>query len=162
MSVLGNLSGWWQARDRRERWMLGVMSAMLGAFVLWYGIVTPLRHAKTAAQAHYDRAAIDLIAVEANARAIKALLERQPVRPDGDAFASTVLDSAKAAAVPISHQRTDADGVLTVGIDAVQASALFGWLDALRRQHGIAPQAVTIAEANGSLRVELRFAAAGA
>lgn len=162
MSAIQGIRDWWQARDRREQWMLGAMFAMLGAFVLWYGVVTQLQRARATAQAHYDRAANDLIAVEANVREIEALLLRQPARPHGDAFARTVLDSAKAAGVPVSRQRTDIDGALTVGIDAVQASALFGWLDELRRQHGIAPQTITIAEANGRLRVELTFASADA
>lgn len=148
---------WWQARDARERGMLAVMFAMLAGFALWYGIVTPLLQVRTQAQAHYDRAAAELIATRANTRDIAVLLKQRPVRPTGGAFSNAVLASAKAADVAVSRQRVDGQGALTVGIDAVQATALFDWLDTLRRDHGIAPQTLSIAKANGRLRVEVSF-----
>lgn len=161
MNAVRNLPDWWRARDRREQTMLGVMSAMLAAFVLWYGIVNPLLRAMAAARTHYDDAATDFAAVEADVRTITTLGNKQPMSTlAGEVLARAVLDGALVANVPISRQRVDAQGVLTIGIDAVQATALFGWIESLRREHRIAPQAMTVTKANGNLRVDVSFASA--
>ena len=46
-----------------------------------------------------------------------------------------------------------------MGIDAVPATALFAWLDTLRRRHGIAPVRLRVDKDRGRLRAELAFAA---
>lgn len=162
MNRLQRMSDWWRTRDTRERAMLAVMFAMLGGFVVWYGVIAPLRHLRDNAQARYDRAAAQLTVAEAAAHEIASLLRRQPARPAGEALTRLVLDSATAAGVPVSRQRADPQGALEIGIDAVTATVLFAWLDTLRREHGLAPHTVGITEANGRLRVELSFRAGAA
>lgn len=162
MSLSRRIRDGWQARNTRERIMLSAMFAMMGGFLIWYGLVTPLRGVRSDAQAHYDRAAADLAATRANARDIAALLQQQPARLTGEAFSRRVLDSARTSGVAVSRQRVDGQGTLVVGIDAVQAPALFAWLEALRRGHGIGPRTLSIAKADGQLRVEVSFAGDGA
>lgn len=161
MSARMRAMAWWQARDGRERAMLAVMLAMLAGFALWYGVFAPLRHLRDAAQARYDRAVSELRVVEATAAEIRALQQRSGPPAGGaagdQALAKQVLDSASAAGIPVSRQRVDADGALQVDIDAVAAPALLAWLEALRRDHALAPTAVSISRANGALRVELAF-----
>jgi len=60
--------------------------------------------------------------------------------------------------VPVARQRNDDAGTLQIGIDAVAAPALLGWLDGLRQRHGIAPATLDITEHNGALRVQAGFA----
>lgn len=154
--VRGNFQRWWQSREPREQTLLAVMIVALVAFVLWLGVFL-LQRTATAAQTRYDRAAADLIEVESSVREIDALLAQRPPIPAGDAFAATILGAAAASDVPVSRQRIDDAGILTVGIDATDAPALLGWLDDLRRQHGIAPHTLDIGKRNGRLRVEVAF-----
>lgn len=151
----GNFQRWWQSREPRERTMLAAMIALV-AFVLWLGVFL-LQRTASAAQIRYDRAAADLIEVESGVRQIDVLLAQRPPNPAGDAFTATILDAAAANDVPVSRQRIDDAGILTVGIDATDAPALIGWLDELRQQHGIAPHTLDIGKRNGRLRVEVAF-----
>lgn len=159
MSARARLQAWWRARDGRERALLAVMLAMLAAFAFWYGLLWPLRAARAGAQAHYDRAVATLRAVESDTAAIRARQAHLPSTPTGEALARRVLDSASAAAIPISRQRSDAQGNFSIDIDRGAAPALFAWLDTLHREHGIAPTTLRIARADGHLRAEVAFVA---
>lgn len=153
------LRTWWQAREPRERIMVSVMLVAIAAFVAWYGVLSPLRHARDAAQARYLRAVAALAETEST---LATLGQARGTRPAvrGAAFADRIVDSAGAAGVAISRRDTDADSSLVLGIDGVAANTLFAWLDALRRDHGIAPLALEIDKRDGRLRAELRFAPA--
>lgn len=157
MSAFDNLRHWWQSREPREQRMLAVMFAAIAAFALWFGVVAPLQRACDAAQDRHDRAVEDLREVGRGVDAITALQARRPTGSTGGNFAATILDAAAAAQVPVSRQRIDDAGVLEVGIDAIGAPALLGWLDGLGRQHGIAPMTLDITERNGSLQVQASF-----
>ncbi len=155
-NVSGNLRHWWSSREPRERMMLATMLAALAAFSLWL-CVFMLQRTLTTAQAHYDRSAADLVEVDSGVLEIAAITAQRPPTPAGAAFAPTILDAAAASEVPISRQRVDDAGLLTIGIDAVGAPALLDWLDGLRRLHGIAPHTLDVDKHNGRLRVEVAF-----
>ncbi|MGY0557272.1 MULTISPECIES: type II secretion system protein GspM [unclassified Lysobacter] len=157
MSTFDKLRHGWQSRELREQRMLAVMFVAIAAFALWFGVVAPLRHVRDAARDRVDRATADLREVTRGVTAIRTLQAQRPAASAPDDFASAILDAAAAAQVPVSRQRIDEAGVLEVGIDAVDAPALLGWLDGLVEQHGIAPMAVDIAERNGRLQVQARF-----
>ncbi|WP_407352266.1 type II secretion system protein GspM [Luteimonas sp. R10] len=152
------LADWWRAREPRERRMVAVMLAAVAAFVLWYGIVAPLRQVRDDARARHAEAVAAAGEIERALAHVEASSARLPPAPAGDAFATTVVDSAGAAGVAVSRQDDGGDGVLVIAIDAVDAPALFGWIDALRREHGIAPLALQVDKHGGRLRAELRFA----
>lgn len=146
----------WDAFAPRERAMLALMAVAVGAFVLWLGVLRPLQARADAALRDHQRAAADHAELEAGIRAIRDLQANRPATPTGDALTRAVLDSATAAQVPVTRQRSDA-GLLVIGIDAVAAPALFGWLDGLRNRHGIAPASLDIGKRNGALHVEVAF-----
>jgi general secretion pathway protein M len=151
------LQTWWQGRNRRERIMVSVMLAAIAAFLAWYGVLSPLRQARDAAQARYLRAAAALEETDA-ALALLAEPRNSPPVARGQAYAEIIVDSAGAAGVAIARRDADADGGLVLGIDGVAANTLFAWLDALREKHGVAPIAIEIDKRDGRLRAELRFA----
>lgn len=159
MSLPASFGTWWSGRNARERAMLALMLLAIAVFALWLGAWRPLDAAARAAHLHRLRASADLAEVRALTAAIA---ERQAQRPpplSGEALPRAIARSAAAGGVAISRQRTDADGRLVVGIDAVDAPALFAWLDLLARQHGLAPVSLKVEERDGSLVVEAGFAA---
>jgi general secretion pathway protein M len=157
MTLAATITGWCGARAPRERIMLAAMLLAVLAFVLWLGAWRPLQAAADAAREHRMRATAALAEVRAGVAAIADLQARQPAPLTTDALANAVLRTAAAERVPISRQRTDEAGVFTVGIDAVQATILFGWLDTLKRQHGLAPIRLEVEERNGQLVAEAHF-----
>lgn len=157
--TLSKIGVWWQALAPRERAMLGAMFIAIGAFALWLGAIRPLQHARDGAIDRYDRAAANLQEVRSAVDAIATLSAQRPTSPSGNVFADTILEAAAAARVPVARQRSDDAGGLEIGIDAVAAPALMGWLEGLRQRHGIAPSTLDITEHNGELRVQAGFAA---
>lgn len=147
----------WRARQPRERTMLVVMALAIGAFAYWYGGVVPLRHLADGARDAHDRAARRLAVVRGNLAAIRAARDARPQVPQGPAYAAAILASAQAKGVSPSRQRPREDGGLAVGIDAVDAPALFAWLDALRSTHGIAPDTLEVGRRGGRLHAEVAF-----
>ena len=129
----------WASLAPRERTMLAVMALAIAAFVLWLGIVRPLQD------------------VQARVRDIRAMEASRPALPSGERFAPAIMDAAAVGQVAITRQRIGDGGVLEVGIDAVAAPALFGWLEALRTGHSITPASVEVRERNGALQAEVSF-----
>ncbi|TDK28687.1 type II secretion system protein M [Luteimonas aestuarii] len=157
MNGLHALQTWWQARDVRERRLLWLILAALAAFAWWYGMLTPLRQVRETAHASHQRAADTFAVVQAAA----ARLATQP----GDATAPTtreavsaaVVDAARATGVAITRDRDGEPGTWLVDIDAVDHAPLVAWLEQMRRQHGLAPDALHVTTGNGQLRVHARF-----
>ena len=159
MNLSESLGRWWSARNARERAMLALMLLAIGAFALWLGAWRPLDAAARSARQHRLQATTDLAEVRALAAAVAERQEQRPPPLTGEALAGAIARSAAAGGVAISRQRTADDGRLVVGIDAVEAPALFAWLDLLARQHGLAPVSLKVEERDGSLAVEAGFAA---
>ena len=149
--------GWWQARDIRERRMLAAMVLALAAFIAWYGVTVPLRSWRDDARARHDRAASELLATQTAAREIEALGQARPAPGGMQQFETAVLDAARAAGVAVSRHRADGPAALQVDIESVATPALLSWLDALRIEHGVAPDTLEITESSGALRVGARF-----
>jgi general secretion pathway protein M len=68
-----------------------------------------------------------------------------------------VLEGAAAAGLELRHTQSSARGSLGVAVEGVAAVALFGWLDSLRREHGIAPVSLRVARKGDLLRAEAIF-----
>lgn len=157
MSLLSDATAWWQAREPRERRMLLSMCVAIGAFAWWYGLVAPLHGARDAALAAHQRAVAALAAVESGIAVLEAQGPDVPVPVRGDALAEAVLSSARASGVAVARQREGEAGELVLDIDATGTAELLAWLDRMRAQHALAPDALAIAAENGRLRVQARF-----
>jgi general secretion pathway protein M len=147
---------WWRARARRERIALAALAAALALFFGWYGLVAPLHSWRAAAAERRADAALALARVEADLAEIAALRRTRAAAAELEPL---LLDSAREAGIAVSRQRRDDAGNRVVGIDAVDAPALFAWLDLLRAEHGLGPQRLLLEKADGRLRAELVFPA---
>lgn len=158
MNAWARVGEWWRARDGRERRMLAVMCAALAAFAWWYALLAPVQRLREAARSDYLHAVGEVQAMASDLERIAVLRGsgRRPV--DAEALPRIVLSSAAGAGLAISRQRGQA-GQLEIGIDSAEAAQVFGWLDALREQHGIAPERLEIERRNGGVRVQARFSA---
>lgn len=152
---------WWQQRQPRERWMLGLMTAAIVAFVLWYGLLVPLHKAADAAQQRHERATLALLQAELQLAQLRALDQRDIAPPaDAAALKAAVLASAQQAGLAVSREREYGVGGFGIESDAATSPQLFGWLDALRLRHGLAPSTLSVARSEGQLRVQAGFDAA--
>lgn len=149
---------WWQQREPRERWMLGAMVAAVAAFVLWYGVLVPLRAAADAAHGRHDRATLVLLEAELQLAQLQALDQRD-ITPPGDAatLKAAVLASAGRAGLAVSREREDGTGGFGLEADAATPRQLFAWLDDLRLRYGLAPATLSVARTADQLRVQAIF-----
>jgi general secretion pathway protein M len=162
MSPIARAAGWWRTRAPRERAMLALMAILLAAFAWWYGLLWPLRAVREDADARYDRAVSALQAGEAEVASLTAHGGdgARTVALDGEALQRRVLDSARAAGLAPSRQRTAADGAFVLEFERVAAPALFGWLGTLAGD-GLAPASLQVEPADGRLRASVGFGGDG-
>jgi len=156
-SAVARVRAWWRLREPRERMMLGVMTAMIAAFVLWYGVYQPLRGLGDAAHAQrvLARAALDAARVQADELQRMADAAARP--REAEALRRAVLESAAKAGLAIDRERYNDDGVLEVEVDNTQAGPLFKWLDQMRTAHGLGPDSLSAARNGQQLRVQAAF-----
>lgn len=122
----------WQARTRREQWMLGGLAAVVATFILFYGVLTPLN--RLAAAAEERRAAAD--AALLRTRSLAAALARTTGAAPADP-AEVVRKSAAAAGLRIAREQPAADGRFTVWLEGVPSTSLFGWLASFPAERGL-------------------------
>lgn len=148
---------WWRGREPRERAMLAVMAALLAAFAWWYGLMWPLRAMREGAEAHFDRAALALQAVEADVTGLAGTGAASQAPATDEALQGAILDSLREAGLAASGQRTSADGAFVLEFERVAPPALFGWLGRLAADDGLAPSSLRVERADGRLRAEVGF-----
>lgn len=159
-TTLAKLSGWWQARAPRERWMLSVMCVAIAAFVTWYALLAPLQALRQRAADRHAAAVMDAAEIRRGLEAITAAGTSGADGVPAAALLQLVTDSAGAAGINFDRREAAADGGLEITIDAVATTALFNWLDGLRLEHGVAPVALEVERREGRLRAQLHFAPA--
>ena len=132
--MMERMATYWSERSIREQWMLGVMFALLGAVILWFGIVTPLDRAQRGAREALLTATDRNAAVRAAAKQLKA--------PPRDATAgnpATPLDqlvgqSAGEAGLTLERAQAQGSDRMEIAIASVRPVAFLSWLATLEAQ----------------------------
>ncbi|WP_017667268.1 type II secretion system protein GspM [Sandarakinorhabdus sp. AAP62] len=126
------LSPWWAQRTGRERWLIGVMLALLAALLFWLLLVRPLAAARATAQADAGAAAARLAQGQALAAAIKA-------RPAANPSAVIDVLNRRLAEAGLQAARLEAQGPGQANLDiaAINGRLLIGWATALEQRDGL-------------------------
>ena len=145
----------WAERSARERWMLGVMFALLAAVILWFGVALPLDRAQRDARQALLEATDRHAAIGAAVKQLKAL----PRAPAADGTA-TPLDQyvgQGAGEAGLTLERAQAQGAnrMEIAIASVRPVALFSWLARLEAQ-GVRVETLSVrpSPTAGSLSVQ--------
>ena len=145
---------WWEGRTPREQRMLALMAVLLAAVLVWLAVVRPVLAWRETAAADRAQAEADLAWVQAGLRlTAPSAAARRPVI-DVEGFEPLVLRTAEAAGLGVTTGM-DASGRLAFRIPDASSSALFGWMSALERDHGIAVVSLGVVEnTDATLQVE--------
>ncbi|MCP1471061.1 general secretion pathway protein M [Sphingobium sp. OAS761] len=132
--MMDRLQTLWAERSPRERWMLGVMFALLGAILLWFGLLVPLDRAQRDARMTLREATDRNAAVRAAVAQLRAL-----PRPSRAAVPAMALDqyvgqSAGEAGLTLERAQPQGNDRMEIAIAAVRPIALFAWLTGLETQ----------------------------
>ena len=135
------LKALWLARTPRERWLLGVMLALVGLVLVWLLILRPLSDMLSAARERHGEAVAALAEARTQAAAIAALERNRPTTFVGPIDAA-VAAAASSAGFQLSGVQPEGPGRVSLAIGAAKPQALFGWIAALEAQ-GFIVQSLT-------------------
>jgi general secretion pathway protein M len=145
---------WWNARTVREQRMLMVMALLAAAVFVWLGVVRPAWGWREDAAERRARAELDLAEVRAGLRLMAPTSAVPRAVVDLEGFEPLVLRTAEAAGLSVTTGMA-ASGQLGVRIPNASSAALFGWLSALERAHGIEVVSLGVIEnTDATLQVE--------
>ena len=144
------MSAWWEAREPRERLLLGVLGALLGVFVLVFAVILPVMDARADADRALARAQADYnIVARTLPRAGAGSAERTLFSR------SALLDAARAEGLQITRIQAGREGDLSVWIDDAQTTALYAMFDALLTDTTASMDRVVVsADGNGRLSAQ--------
>ena len=127
------LKALWLSRTPRERWLLGVMLALVALVLAWLLILRPLGDMLSAARQRHGEAIADLAEARARAAAIGTLEKNRPAAIAGPADAAVAV-AASAAGFQLSTLQAEGPGRVSLAIGAAKPQALFGWIGQLEAQ----------------------------
>jgi general secretion pathway protein M len=130
--MMALIAPWWRDRTSRERWLIGVMLALLTALLVWLMLLRPLAAARAAADADAAAAQARLAQTRTLAAAIRA-------RPAATAAPVLEVLGRRLAEAGLQPTRLEAQGggQALVEIGAVNGRLLLGWAAALERRDGL-------------------------
>lgn len=154
---LERLRAWFDGRTRRERLLLAVMAVLLGAALVWYGLVTPVQAWCDAAAERRAAAAAALASVEADIARIEEARETDR-GGGGEPIEPLLLRTAAQAGLGLARHQAESDGAHTVWLEAAPPEVVFGWIATLERGHGVSVTNLTaLKAAAGGLDVQVSF-----
>lgn len=139
--MTARLRALWLARTVRERWLLGMMLALVALVLVWLVILRPLSDMLSAARQTHSEAVAALEEARSQAAAI-ALLERNRPAPVAGPIDAAVAAAASEAGFQLSGIQPEGAGRVSLAIGAAKGQALFGWVDRMEAQ-GYVVQSLT-------------------
>ncbi len=144
---------WWAGRSERERWMLGVMFALLGLVLLWLLIIRPIDGARARANLRLAAATTDAGRIAAVAEGIRrARASAPPVL--AIPLPAAVGQAAEANGFTLARLDPQGGDRVAIAISTARSPALFTWLAALEKQGVIVDKLTLRTNSDATLAVE--------
>lgn len=160
--MTGRIKAYWAERSLREQWMLGIMFALLGATILWFGIIAPLDRAQRSSRDALHEATDRNAAIRAAVRQLKAL-PRQTASGPASPIDQFIGQSAGDAGLTLERAQAQGNDRIDIAIASVRPTALFSWIAALEAQ-GVRVETLTVRPSGtaGSLSLQAILVRGGA
>ena len=152
------LKALWLARTPRERWLLGMMMALVGLVLVWLLILRPLGDMLSAVRQRHGEAAAALAEARSQAAAIAALERNRPA-PFAGPIDTAVAAAASEAGFQLSGVQPEGPGRVSIAIGAAKPQALFGWIAALEAQGYIVQSLTASSNPDRTLSAQILFRA---
>lgn len=132
--MMERIASLWAERSPREQWMLGVMTALLAATFLWFGVALPLDRAQRSARDDLRAATDRNAAIRAAVRELKQLPRAPASTGPAAPLDQAVSQGAGEAGLTLERAQAQGDNRMEIAIASVRPVALFSWLAALEAQ----------------------------
>lgn len=150
----------WNARTRRERWLLGLMFGLLALVLLWLLLIRPLGDMLSQARERHALAVERLAEARTQAAAIGRLQGRNIARPEGP-VEQLVARAAAETGFQLSRAQSEGPGRMSLVIDAARPQTLFAWIGRMEEQGVLVEQLNASANSDRTLAVQITFRARG-
>jgi len=154
------MTEYWQSLTDRERLLVQLAGGLAVLVILYLAIIRPLQAYERESERALARAENDYLQVASAAAEIKAAggAAKEAGRSQ-DPLRLAVAKSARAKSVQISRLQPGENGSLTVWIETVSSTKLYGWLQQLALEGGISPAKLNAQKSRveGLLRVQIQF-----
>ncbi|HYJ82869.1 MAG TPA: type II secretion system protein GspM [Allosphingosinicella sp.] len=154
------LKALWLARSARERWLLGIMAALVALVLVWLLILRPLGDMLSAARQRHGDAVAALAEARSQAAAIAVLQRSRPAPFEGPIDAA-LSAAASEAGFQLSGVQPEGPGRASIAIGAAKPQALFGWIAALEAQGYIVESLTASSNPDRTLSAQILFRARG-
>ena len=154
------LKALWLARTPRERWLLGIMLALVGRVLAWLLILRPLGDLLSAARQRHGEAEAALAEARSQAAAIAELQKNRPAPFEGP-IDTALAAAASEAGFQVSGVQPEGPGRASIAIGAARPQALFGWIAALEAQGYIVQSLTASSNPDRTLSAQILFRARG-
>ena len=132
--MMERIATYWSERSTREQWMLGVMFALLGGVILWFGVAMPLDRAQRSARETLLAATDRNAAVRAAVKQLKTLPRDAAATGPTTPIDQFVGQSAGEAGLTLERAQAQGNDRMQIAIASVRPVALFSWLATLEAQ----------------------------
>jgi general secretion pathway protein M len=143
--------GWWQARDRREQWLLGLLGGLLAAWLLATMVILPLQRARATALA-------DIRTYESLTARLRSggPLGAPPASPQVSGSPAAILSNTASQFGIVPVVNSDASG-LRVTVGDAPYDGLMRWIAALEQSSPLRVTKIRLARrpASGFVSAEL-------
>ncbi|MFD2165435.1 type II secretion system protein GspM [Thalassotalea euphylliae] len=144
---------WWQQLQQRERILVIAMAAVIGVFILYQGIWSPINNGLTKADQKLERTEQLLSYVQQTTSQLK---NTQGVKRTSSGSLSSVVNRvARQHNITIDRVQPNGDD-LQVWIDEVAFNQLLRMLTQLSEQHGLSVSNIDISKGNNEGIVKVR------
>lgn len=158
--MIARLRTLWIARTPRERWLLGVMLALVALVLVWLLILRPLSDMLSAARQRHGEATAALAEARSQAAAIAALQRNRPA-PFAGPIDTAIAAAASDAGFQLSGLQPEGPGRVSLAIGAARPQALFGWVAALEAQGYIVQSLAASSNPDRTLSAQIVLRARG-
>ena len=133
----------WNARNDREKVLMGVAAALLALLVLWMFVYTPLSNYPAKQERAYKQAELDLKIMQNGQNDLMGVLQGQSaaVKPvtmlSAEQYQSTITDAAKTKGLIITRRQPKGYAEITLWLDEVDSKALYAWIDGITSSYNV-------------------------
>jgi len=151
---------WYQGREPQERPIIAGLAAVVVLSLFWLLIWKPLADWQELSENRYSNALDTWEWVQANeARARQAAGGNGPATAREGSLLPLITRLANSRGLTLSRLQPEADGAVSVVLQAQPFNLMLQWLDDLQQQHSVVVQRVSLdAEGNpGLINAQLRL-----
>ena len=152
------MTGFWAAREPRERVLIGIAAAMLGALLIWLFAVKPLLAYPGAQEKIAQKAERELQIAKSAAGKIGAAQIGEMTILAPDAAISMITSTAAEYNLRIARRQPAGENGWTVWLEDADSRMLYGWIEALTSRYNLGLVSANISRnSEPTLRAQLVF-----